>query len=437
LDMFDNPLFRVSCLANLSAGYNLAITGQVLFIIQKSIRGDLDEESTSIVGASAFAGAVLGQLTMGYVGERFGIVRGLVITFFIMCIGAMFGSFGCWGRHVLELIACSRFIVGFGAGGVYPLAAIASAQEQHGSHFQGRRVMLSFSFQGIGQLLAPLWVLMLDFMLGKVPGLSWRIALFSGGIPAAFGLAASTEVTNSNTHSSEKDNEPSFGSRWTRKNLFKMIGTGGSWFLFDVIFYGNIVFNPYVVDLLFSNSSEEKIAVLSAVLSLCSLPGLYLASYYSDRLGRKRIQLFGFGMLVVLFLVLFVVLGRQHSPVTVFMLYCATFFFFNFGPNATTFCLPAETFDEEVRPFFNGLSAASGKLGALVGAALFKFVLDSTGLKEVMLLSCIICMVALVVTQVFVVDRVFTHLEQIPEEEYNHPGEGLDAEYPEIELVRG
>lgn len=44
------------------------------------------------------------------------------------------------------------------------------------------------------------------------------------------------------------------------------------------------------------------------------------------------------------------------------ILYGLTFFFSNFGPNSTTFILPAETFPPHIRTTMNGFSAAMGKV---------------------------------------------------------------------------
>ena len=48
-------------------------------------------------------------------------------------------------------------------------------------------------------------------------------------------------------------------------------------------------------------------------------------------------------------------------------------FFFNFGPNDTTFIVPPEVFPSRVRGFAHGLSAAAGKLGAILSALLFNY----------------------------------------------------------------
>ena len=56
---------------------------------------------------------------------------------------------------------------------------------------------------------------------------------------------------------------------------------------------------------------------------------------------------------------------HNHSKWFVF-LYCMSNFFQNFGPNTTTFIIPGEAFPTRYRSTAHGISAASGKLGAIV-----------------------------------------------------------------------
>jgi PHS family inorganic phosphate transporter-like MFS transporter len=44
-------------------------------------------------------------------------------------------------------------------------------------------------------------------------------------------------------------------------------------------------------------------------------------------------------------------------------------FFQNFGPNATTFVIPGEVFPTRYRSTAHGISAAAGKLGAIISSA--------------------------------------------------------------------
>jgi len=92
------------------------------------------------------------------------------------------------------------------------------------------------------------------------------------------------------------------------------------------------------------------------------------------RLGRIKIQLLGFGMLTLLFITLAVfynfIIAR---PMLFLSLYGLAQFFFNFGPNATTFILPGEIFPTRWRSTAHGLCSASGKLGAIITSAIFPF----------------------------------------------------------------
>jgi MFS family permease len=84
-----------------------------------------------------------------------------------------------------------------------------------------------------------------------------------------------------------------------------------------------------------------------------------------DYLGRRPIQIGGFAILVVIFCIIgfgYNVMNRS----TLLALYILAQFFFNFGPNTTTFIVPGECFPTRYRSTGHGLSAASGKVGATI-----------------------------------------------------------------------
>lgn len=60
-------------------------------------------------------------------------------------------------------------------------------------------------------------------------------------------------------------------------------------------------------------------------------------------------------------------------------LYCMANFFQNFGPNTTTFIVPGEVFPTRYRSTGHGISAASGKLGAIVAQVGFSRLKDIGG----------------------------------------------------------
>ena len=60
-------------------------------------------------------------------------------------------------------------------------------------------------------------------------------------------------------------------------------------------------------------------------------------------------------------------------------LYCLANFFQNFGPNSTTFIIPGEVFPTRYRSTSHGISAASGKLGAILAQVGFARLKDIGG----------------------------------------------------------
>ena len=64
------------------------------------------------------------------------------------------------------------------------------------------------------------------------------------------------------------------------------------------------------------------------------------------------------------------------------VLYCLANFFQNFGPNTTTFIVPGEAFPTRYRATAHGISAASGKLGAVIAQLTFQKLKDVGGTNK-------------------------------------------------------
>ena len=75
-------------------------------------------------------------------------------------------------------------------------------------------------------------------------------------------------------------------------------------------------------------------------------------------------------------MIIFLIMGLSYEkmikiPALFIIFYGLTFFFANFGPNSTTFLTPVENFPTVLRAKGHGISAAMGKVGAIVGTSLF------------------------------------------------------------------
>ena len=128
----------------------------------------------------------------------------------------------------------------------------------------------------------------------------------------------------------------------------------------------------------------NNISVGNLILAVAGLiPGYWVSFLFIDSWGRKPIQLLGFCVLTCTF----VVMGFAYDKLTAttggtkafVFLYCLTNFFQNFGPNTTTFVIPGEIFPTRYRSTAHGISAASGKLGAIVAQVGFARLRDIGG----------------------------------------------------------
>jgi len=62
------------------------------------------------------------------------------------------------------------------------------------------------------------------------------------------------------------------------------------------------------------------------------------------------------------------------------IIYGSSYFFTEFGPNATTFVYPSEIFPVKVRTTGHGIAAAMGKIGGFLGVFTFPFFMNWHGL---------------------------------------------------------
>lgn len=75
----------------------------------------------------------------------------------------------------------------------------------------------------------------------------------------------------------------------------------------------------------------------------------------------------------IILTIIFCVIGFAYHHLNgnaLLALYVLAQFFFNFGPNATTFITPGEVFPTRYRSSAHGISAASGKIGSIMAQVL-------------------------------------------------------------------
>ncbi|KAI0584556.1 Inorganic phosphate transporter 1-6 /Pi cotransporter [Pyrenophora tritici-repentis] len=151
-----------------------------------------------------------------------------------------------------------------------------------------------------------------------------------------------------------------------------LFGTAMSWLLLDVAFYGLGLNASTVLQAIgYANGANlhDKLYNLAAgnAILVCAgaIPGYWLAVATIDTIGRKPLQLIGFTILTILF-VIWGFAYKHLSSHAMLAIYVLIQLFFNWGPNSTTFIVPGECFPTRYRSTSHGISAGSGKIGSII-----------------------------------------------------------------------
>nr|WKL05921.1 Pht1;2 protein [Chrysanthemum x morifolium] len=398
--------------------------------------------NSSVVGV-ALVGTLCGQLFFGWLGDKMGRkkVYGMTLALMVVCSLASGLSCGHEARGVMATLCFFRFWLGFGIGGDYPLSATIMS-EYANKKTRGAFIAAVFAMQGFGILASGLVSLLVaaafdhsfnapsyatDPIGSTVPQADyiWRIILMFGAIPAALTYywrmkmpetARYTALVAKNAkqaaqdmaqvlqveieaeeHKVEKIAEDSrnqfglFSREFLRRHGLHLLGTTSTWFLLDIAFYSQNLFQKDVFSAIGWIPSAEKMSATGEVLkiakaqtliALCStVPGYWFTVAFIDIIGRFAIQLMGFFFMTVFMFALAIPYHHwtlHDNRLGFVIMYSLTFFFANFGPNATTFVVPAEIFPARLRSTCHGISAAAGKAGAIVGAYGFLYASQST-----------------------------------------------------------
>ena len=201
-----------------------------------------------------------------------------------------------------------------------------------------------------------------------------------------------------------------------------------TWFLVDIVFYSSNFFQSRIY--LEENGDKNvyqdvyEAAKLQAIIALCStIPGYFFSVYFIDKVGRVKIQMMGFSLMALVFLVLGITyknyrddeLINLKNKTSFLVLYGLTFFFANFGPNTTTFIVPAELFPARFRSTCHGISGAIGKVGAIIGSVGFVWALDGAkprGMTVSLIILAGVCLLGMPITFFFTHETMGRSLEE-------------------------
>ena len=426
--------------------YDLFIIGVVMAILKDEWHPT--PLQVGLVTSTALLASAVGALLFGRVADMLGRKRIYGYECLVLAIGAIASALS---PNILWLILF-RVILGIGIGGDYPVSATIMS-EYAGKQTRGMLVTLVFTMQAAGLILGPL--LAAGLLASPLShDLVWRILLAFGAVPAIvvfharrgihetprFLLAAGKqdefdEATGDVTGGEKKDGKKPGPDKpdgeehaaadvsfWQGfQDLVKkpktktwLIGASLAWFLMDFAYYGNTVSSPMVLAAVAPHKSLlHNTLIQLLIFTVAAAPGYLVAAFTMDKLGRKTIQSIGFGVMGAAFAAMAFIPDIEHMVIPFLIVYGISYFFTEFGPNATTFVYPSELFPVTGRTTGHGIASAMGKLGAFVGVFMFPFLMHWHGLLAAESVAGVISFAGLAVTLLMLPETKGKSLEEL------------------------
>jgi putative MFS transporter len=406
-------------------GLVVFMTGIALPLIARQFHITAGQDG--IVSASTLLGILIGAVGLGGLSDMFGrklmfVVEMIIFTVFLALITL---ANGFW-----PLVLC-LFGIGVALGCDYPTAHMIISESTPSAR-RGQLVLGAFAFQAVGALVGTgvgylvlqrdpaldAWHLM--FATALLPAIVvtvWRFFitesaswLFVRGKHdraerAAVRLLARRPQYPKNIKlvpaaiGSRGSQSTNFATLFNAQNRRATILASVPWFLQDLSTYGIGIFTPTILAAAFGGPdhfrstgdiiAKDIIAAKgSALITSLLLVGIAFAVLLADRLGRIRLQVFGFvgcavGLLVASCSV------YAGGPLKIFLIFAGVMLF-NFmtdlGPNAQTYLLAGEVFPTAIRGSGAGFAAAFAKIGAVLTAFLFPILLKGIGQQTLLLI---------------------------------------------------
>ena len=445
INRFQLKIMFVSGMGFFTDAYDLFVIGIVVALLKT--QWSLSTNQVSWINSATLLASAVGAIVFGRVADILGRKKIYGYEVLILAFGAIASAFA--PNYTFLLV--SRVILGIGIGGDYPVSATIMS-EYSGKQTRGRMVGLVFAMQGAGLIVGPL-VASILLGSGVSNNLTWRILLGLGAIPglavfylrrqihetprfaaaggareeaeAAIGAATGTATAPRSAPESKARNPQSALGGFmilarSRRMLLWLIGTAGCWALLDFCYYGNTISTPEILKLLNPHASLlHNTLVQLGIFVVFAVPGYVVAILLLDKSGRRSIQILGFGMMALMFLLIGIIPSVTTVALQFLLLYGISYFFTEFGPNTTTFIYPAEIFPVEVRTTGHGISAGAGKLGAFAGAFLFPDMLASSlGVRGAEIVAGVVAVAGMLLTIALLPEPKGKTLEELSADAY-------------------
>ncbi|KAK9328087.1 major facilitator superfamily domain-containing protein [Lipomyces starkeyi] len=301
----------------------------------------------------------------------------LVATTFVIVLGSILATaaHGTTTTAMFWMIMVARGVIGFGIGGEYPVSSTSASQGANES-------LLS--------LRAQLTIMALATCL--------QSGAFISDSDVFFHLSCSTLLVTSKLYKQEAIKKTVPYLLVIRYYWKTLLGTAGSWFIFDFVTYPNSIFSATIISEIVPDSSSNllKTGEWTLLLTSLSIPGVLLGAYLYTKIGARNTMILGFMGYIVFGLVI----GCGYDKIVKIVPPICHFLWYHefVGPNGTRIAmlLASEELALDYRP------QLAKKVGAVVGTRTFTSIQDHLGKKWTFIIAAICGLVGVIITFFFV-----------------------------------
>ncbi|KAK1279411.1 Inorganic phosphate transporter 1-6 [Acorus gramineus] len=393
--------------------------------------GTLPPIVSASVTSAAFLGSLAGHLFFGWLGERMDRKRLYFTPLFLIIISSIASGLSTG----FGTLCFFRFCLGFGIGCDHLLSlSIISKYSLKSTRRNFMSGICAFKFFGnsfaaavTATVAAALQALPHSISVSEAD-YAWRLVLVLGALPPALTfywrkkvvsdmaesagctpimyfdyrtyLDASWDTAAAKVPQVQEEEEERFGllsGEFVRRHGVHLLGTTATWFLLDIAFYSlNYLYQKDIMRAVGWTSKATAsmnvfmddvllIALAQAGTILYGTLGSVLSFEFIQTTGPFKIQLVGIFFMTAFLLCIafpFDIFWTNHK-IWFLLAYGSILFSANLGPNLTMFIMPIEMFPKRLSFTCHGLSAASGKAGAMIAAFGFQYAMQSRDESEV------------------------------------------------------
>ncbi|HVA14274.1 MAG TPA: MFS transporter [Stellaceae bacterium] len=386
----------------------------------------------SLIGIG-FIGQLLGALSFGWLGERWGRLNSMIVTLLIFSLGGL----ACAFATSYDTMWWLRFVQGIGLGGEVPLMAAYvnefAKAEGRGRFSLSAQVLFSIGLPVcafVGIYVVPHWGWQWMFIIGALPAViaiplrvmlpeSPRWLASRGRFAEADAALARIEgiaVKEGKALPPLPRDLPLVGEAKPRiADLFKGIylkRTITVWFLWIgayFVTYGLTAWAPSLFNIVYHLPIQTSLTY-GFVLSGIGLAGALLTLYLIEAIGRKPMFVIGLGV-CSLPLLSFAFLGPL-SALSVLLVVSGAFFFCSFlALGLATYT--AEIYPTHLRALGGGVASAWQRLASYAGPVVVGFILPRYGINSVFVVFGLFALMGCLVALFFAIETRSQVLEKL------------------------